>query len=439
MMYLLTISVIGLPFFLEERSIVSVSFLHYIIIGFACIMLTKYTVFMLLGPWHDVKQRIQNHKQPKDIHYEPFVSVIIPAWNEGVGIVNTVKSLTKSTYRNLEIVVVNDGSTDNSDEKMWEFIKDHVKGPDSDIRIRYRYQQNTGKGGALNHAIRVARGDILISIDADCFVDKNAIGAFVNVFRDPKVMAAVGNVKIGNKGNTVGIVQYLEFLFSFYFKRADALMGTIYIIGGAAGAFRREVFEELGGYNTTNITEDIELTVRIQDRGWKIEYASDALVYTEGAVDLQSLKKQRLRWKRGRFQTLGQHLHLFFSTKKRHNKLLTWIVLPLAMLQELQLLLEIPFLAFLYVYSFVNNDYSSFLTGILVVSTMFLVQFMFYDKSTRTWGFVALAPIGWLLFYVATYVEVWALVKSIEAWIFKREVKWQRWERNGVGNIAEAT
>ena len=72
-------------------------------------------------------------------------------------------------------------------------------------------------------------------------------------------MAAVGHVKIGNRNSSIGIVQYLEFLFSFYFKRAESLLGSIYIIGGAAGAFRKEVFETLGGYSTNNITEDIEL------------------------------------------------------------------------------------------------------------------------------------------------------------------------------------
>jgi len=213
------------------------------------------------------------------------------------------------------------------------------------------------------------------------------------------------------------------------------MLGSLYIIGGAAGAFRKNIFEKIGGYSETNITEDIELTVRIQDAGMKIEYATEAFVYTEGASDIKSLKNQRLRWKRGRFQTFYQHLNLFFSTDKRHNKALTWIIMPLAMLQEVHLLLEIPFLIFLYVYSFMNFDFSSYMAGVMVVGLMFLVQFLFYDKSTRRLSFVVLAPIGWLLFYVATYVEAWALVKSIESFIFKRDITWQKWEREGVGIV----
>lgn len=433
LMYLITISVLVLPLLVEPVLVFESSLLRNIIIGFAMVMLSKYFIFMILGPWHDIIMRIRHRLYFDDVVYQPLVSVMIPAWNESVGIINTIQSVLKSSYRNIEVVVINDGSTDDSDTQICDFIATHEVGPDSEIPIKYRYQRNSGKGGALNHALQVASGDILVSIDADCYVDNRAIENFVRVFKDPKVSAAVGNVKIANHGNTVGIVQYLEFLFSFYFKRADALLGSIYIIGGAAGAFRRSVFDTIGGYSETNITEDIELTVRIQDAGLKIEYASDATVYTEGASDLRSLKDQRLRWKRGRFQTFYQHMHMFFSRDKRHNKMLTWVIMPLAMLQEVQLLLELPFLIFLYVFSIMNSDYTSYLIGVVVVGLMFVIQLTFYDKSTRRIGFIALAPIGWLLFYVASYVEAWALVKAIQSFFSKRTVEWQKWDRKGIG------
>ncbi len=435
MMYIVTISVLVTPFFVETKVVFEASFIRNIIIIFASILLTKYTLFMLIGPWHDIRLKLRHKLYFDDVVYKPLVSIMIPAWNEGVGVINTIKSILDSEYREIEIIVVNDGSTDDSDEQMRAFLRKYQGQEQIDIAIRYVYQNNTGKGGALNKAISLAKGDIILSIDADCVVDSRAVGEFVRVFKDASVMAAVGNVKIGNSDSTVGIVQYLEFLFSFYFKRVDALLGSIYIIGGAAGAFRREVFEKLGGYREDNITEDIELTVRIQDAGLKIEYVNDAVVYTEGASDLASLKKQRLRWKLGRFQTFYQHRHLFFSTKKHHNKVLTWIIMPLAILQEFHLLLEIPFLIFLYVFSFVNTDFSSYLTGVLVVGLMFVVQILFYEESTRRVSFIILAPIGWLLFYVATYVEAWALVKSVKSFVLKQKVTWQKWERKGVGLI----
>lgn len=433
LMYLITASVVILPLFSDSVIVLESALLRNIIIIFASILLTKYTIYMFLGPWHDLKTKIIHKKHFDQVDYNPLVSIMIPAWNEGVGVLGTVKSIMQSSYRNIEIVLINDGSTDDSDQKIREFLAEYASSPKRDIAIQYVYQQNTGKGGALNRAVSQAQGEILLSIDADCVVDKDAVKEFVEVFKDPEIYAAVGNVKIGNKDNPVGIIQFLEFLFSFYFKRADAVLGSIYIIGGAAGAFRREIFEKLGGYSEGNITEDIELSVRIQDLGLKIEYASKAIVHTEGANDIKSLKKQRLRWKKGRFQTFYQYKHMFFSRNPRHNKVLTWVIMPLSMVQEVSLLLEIPFVILLFVLSLANSDFSSYMSGILVVGMMFVVQMLFYEKSVRKLSFLLLAPIGWILFYVTTYVEVYALIKSIESFVFKKEVSWQRWERKGVG------
>jgi cellulose synthase/poly-beta-1,6-N-acetylglucosamine synthase-like glycosyltransferase len=188
----------------------------------------------------------------------------------------------------------------------------------------------------------------------------------------------------------------------------------------------------VGKYNTKNITEDIDLSVRIQDAGLKIVYASDAIVYTEGASDISGLIKQRLRWKRGRFETFIDNRHLFFSEERQHNKILSWIILPLSYFGELQLSLEIGFLIFLYIYSYLSSDFSSFISGIVVVSSMFFIQMFFDDKKTKKVSFYILAPIGWLLFYVSTFVEFNALFKSLWGLARKQDVKWQKWQRKGV-------
>lgn len=431
LMYVVTAAAILLPFFVGSTYIFEVSYIRNIIVIFAAVLLVKYFLYMILSPIHDIVHRFRHYKYFQNKKYEPFVSVIVPAWNEEVGIIGTLQSVLANSYRNFELVVINDGSTDNSDRLIRDFIKRYYE-QGGEINIKYKYKENAGKGAALNDGIDISNGDLIISIDADCSVDAEAIAAFVEEFKDPDVKAAVGNVKIGNKKSTVGMVQYLEFLFSFYFKRAESLMGSIYIIGGAAGAFRRQVFESIGKYNTSNITEDIELTVRIQDAGMKISYVPEAIVFTEGASDLNSLKKQRLRWKRGRLQTFLQYPHLFFSTKKKHNKFLTFFTMPLAVFSEIQLLFEIPFVVFLYIFSVLNSDFSSLFAGVVIVGTMFVTQFMFYEKSTRTLSFALLAPIGWLLFYIATYVEAYALLKTISSFVTKSELTWQSWDRKGL-------
>jgi biofilm PGA synthesis N-glycosyltransferase PgaC len=403
--------------------------LRGIIIFFAGILLTKYFLYMFFSPWNEVRLRRRQMKF-SDTAYTPKVSVLVPAWNEEVGVITTVQGLLKSSYKNVEILVIDNASKDNTATNVKKLIREHKS--ENNIEVRYLYEGKQGKGHALNAGLAAATGDIIMSIDADCYVPPATIGNFVKYFSDPTVMAAVGNVRIGNTDTILGVVQYLEFLFSFYFKKAESLVNTIYIIGGAAGAFRREVFDQLGPYNVTNITEDIELSVRIQGAGMRIAYAPDALVYTEGATTLQGLMKQRLRWKRGRFETFQEHHYLFFSRDKKHNPILAWFILPLALFGELQLSLEVLFLTFLYIYSYLTGDFSSFVSGIIVVSSMFLVQVLFDDHRDRLWAFIAIAPIGWLIFYISTFVETNALFRALWGYLRKQELTWQKWDRQGV-------
>ncbi len=436
LLYLLTATIVVSTVVLAKHPADNTFFstIRIVIVIFASTLLIKYTLYMFISPWFEVLMSRRRSQLGNIAQYQPLVTVIIPAWNEEVGLLATIKTLLESSYRRLQIVVVNDGSTDGSDMMMRRFLDKYyreVYGTPNAVQLLYHYQQNGGKGSALNTGIHMATGDIIMSIDADCIVDRNAIRNFAQAFADPLVMAAVGNVKVGNTQTMVGAIQHLEYLFSFYFKKADSLLNTIYIIGGAAGAFRREVFQRIGIYNTKNITEDIELSVRIQKAGMKIVYVPDAIIYTEGASELRGLMKQRLRWKRGRFETFMQHRDMFFSLKPYHNKLLTWLILPMAVFGDVQLAFELLFILLLYVFSLLTHDFSVFISGIFVVSLIFFIQ-LFDDKQNKKPGYLLLAPIGWLLFYLTTIVEFNALFKSVWGLVRGKELKWQKWQRKGV-------
>jgi biofilm PGA synthesis N-glycosyltransferase PgaC len=436
LLYLVTMIIVASTIVLGKHPVTSVVFstVRVIIIGFASTLLAKYTLYMLISPWFELIMAQRRKRLGNIASYEPLVSVIIPAWNEEVGLLSTIKTLLESSYRRLQMIVVNDGSTDGSDQMMRRFLDKYVRETRDmphPMQLVYHYQQNGGKGSALNTGVSLAAGEIIVSLDADCLVDRNAVRNLVRAFADPTVMAAVGNVKIGNTQTLVGSIQHLEYLFSFYFKKADSLLNTIYIIGGAAGAFRKEVFQQVGLYSTKHITEDIELSIRIQKAGMKIVYVPDAVIYTEGASDMRGLLKQRLRWKRGRFETFGQHKDLFFSTKPHHNKLLTWLILPLATFGDVQLAFELLFILILSLFSFISNDFSAFISGILVVSLIFFIQ-LFDDRQNKKPLYLLLAPIGWMLFYLTTVVEVNALCQAIWGLARRKELKWQKWQRKGV-------
>lgn len=129
-------------------------------------------------------------------------------------------------------------------------------------------------------------------------------------------MAAAGNIKVGNTRTALGIMQALEHARGFQVKKAESLLGSVSVIGGAATAFRREVFEWIGGYQAGTLTEDLDLTLRIQEAGMRIVYAPEAIVHTEGPTTLKGLIKQRLRWKRGRLEAFALHRASFLRPRR---------------------------------------------------------------------------------------------------------------------------
>ena len=439
-LYFITFTIIGITFFSEPRDLGKYKWINDLITFFLMFLTIKYirsVLLIVIAPWNRVVRKIREKRFLTD-SYRPMVSIIIPAYNEEVGILNTINSVLASKYKNIEIIVVNDGSADKSHKKMLDFLsKNQQKILDDGIEFRYYYQKNGGKGRALNNGIRNSNGEIIITIDADSVVDNETIGNFVKAFSDPTVDAAVGNVKIGNTDTIVGVVQYLEFLSSFYIKNSESVMGTIYIIGGAAAAFRKRTFDVVGLYDYSNITEDIEISVRICENGMKTVYMEDAIVYTEGAVDIKGLASQRLRWKTGWFQTMYAHKDIIFSRNKKHNKILTWFMIPFVYVSTVQLFFEPWFILLLYAFSIITWNFTSFLAWISV-ETVTMLLILFLDKKTIERKMFLLAPITWLLFYISMYIEYRSLIYTAWNSWKKKELKWQKWQRTGVGvNVVE--
>jgi cellulose synthase/poly-beta-1,6-N-acetylglucosamine synthase-like glycosyltransferase len=227
-------------------------------------------------------------------------------------------------------------------------------------------------------------------------------------------------------------MQQLEYLYGFFFKRADSVFNSVYIVGGAAAAYRREVLQEVGGFDHSIITEDIEMSTRILSRGYKTRYAGDAVIYTEGPSDLRGLCNQRLRWKYGRILTFIKHRRLFFSVRPEHNPYLTFLVLPIAIYSELLLLAEALLLGFFFLYTVVTSDYMPLAFVIGLLTAVVYVQVLIDPKIRFHRNLLLLAPVAWLLFYAVDMVEFQALVRSLKRLLTRSEPKWQKWVRSGV-------
>ncbi|CAA6679753.1 MULTISPECIES: glycosyltransferase family 2 protein [unclassified Lentimonas] len=398
-----------------------------------CLMLPifiKYVIQLLGAPIYSAVEAVRHRRGLTNS--TPTVSVCIPAWNEEVGIVKTIRSVLNTAYPKLEVLIINDGSTDSTHEKISHFISNYEQQADQGAKLKYLHLENGGKAKALNQALKQVTGEIVITVDADSVMDTDAIVNLVKRFTSPDVAAVAGNVIISNKRKPIELMQQLEYLYGFFFKRADALFNSVYIIGGAAAAYRREALEAVGGFDHEIITEDIEMSTRMLAHGYKTRYAPDAVIYTEGPSDLKSLSSQRLRWKYGRILTFIKHRKLFFSLRKKHNPYLSWLILPVAVYSELMLLLETFMLSAFVVYTVHTNDYMPLAFVTLLMTFIISVQVLVDSKARFHSNLLLLAPVALPICYAMDLIELQALIRSLKRFVLRKELKWQKWVRVGV-------
>lgn len=395
-------------------------------------ILFKYLIQLSTAPFYSMVEKVRFSNS--DLADTNKVSVLIPAWNEEVGILKTLNSVINTEYSELEIIVINDGSTDKTHQLVSNFIQNYEQNhPQLDAPIiKYLKLPNGGKAKALNQGLRIATGEIVLTVDADSVMDKNMITNMVKRFTDKKVAAVAGNVVVGNRKKPIELLQQLEYLHGFWFKRADSNFNSVHIIGGAAAAYRKAILEEAGGFDESIITEDVELSMRLLAMGYATRYAADAVVYTEGPSEWKCLCSQRLRWKFGRLLTYIKHRSLFFSLSKKHHPYLTCLVLPVAIYAELALFLEALLLTVFYGYTIYTGDYMPLAFMICFVSAIITLQILFDPKMKFHSNLLMLAPVAWLMLYVIDLVEFQALCRSLHRLIKRENLEWQTWARVGI-------
>ena len=250
---------------------------------------------------------------------EPGVTVLIPAHNEESVVVQTVTSVLASTVNSLHVIVVNDGSTDNTGALLDESFGDEP-------RVHIIHQVNRGKAAALRRALEEARTDIVVTIDADTEIEPDAIAKLLRHFSDPTVGAVAGNVKVGNRSRWLTRWQALEYITSQNMeKRAFDLLNCITVVPGALGAWRKKAIEAAGGITADTVAEDADLTIGIRRLGWRITYDEEAIAWTEAPETPGALIRQRFRWTFGTLQSFWKHGDTLFRPK---YGTLGWIALP---------------------------------------------------------------------------------------------------------------
>ena len=246
-------------------------------------------------------------------------SVLIPAHNEAKVIAGSITRILASSYPNLEVIVIDDGSRDETSAVVRQEFG-------TDPRVKLLTLKNGGKAAALNQGLRLARGEVVIALDADTQFQSDAIEKLVRWFADPNVGAVAGNAKVGNCINVITKWQALEYITSQNLeRRALAALGCITVVPGAIGAWRREALTKLGGFPLDTLAEDQDLTIDLLKHGYKVLYDSSAVAWTEAPDSLRGLAKQRFRWAFGTLQCLWKHREV---TLKPHAGTLGLIAIP---------------------------------------------------------------------------------------------------------------
>jgi cellulose synthase/poly-beta-1,6-N-acetylglucosamine synthase-like glycosyltransferase/peptidoglycan/xylan/chitin deacetylase (PgdA/CDA1 family) len=237
--------------------------------------------------------------RPRDPSFTPPVSVIVPAYNEAVNIERSVRSLEASDYPELQVLVVDDGSSDGTGDLVESLGL---------RRTRLLRQENRGKPAALNHGIDEARHDIVVMVDADTVFEPSTLRELVQPFRDAEVGAVSGNTKVGNRRRLLGRWQHIEYVMGFNLdRRLYDVLRCMPTVPGAIGAFRRDVLLDVGGVSAATLAEDTDLTLAIGRAGWRVVYEENARAWTEAPATLRLLWRQRYRWCYGTLQSVWKH------------------------------------------------------------------------------------------------------------------------------------
>jgi biofilm PGA synthesis N-glycosyltransferase PgaC len=358
------------------------------------------------------------------------VSIVVAAYNEEAVIERTLRSIADSRYPDLEIVVVDDGSTDRTPQIVAELAA-------ADPRIRLLVQSNAGKSAALNRGIAQARGEIIVTLDADTLFTPDTVPNLVRHFAvdDTGTLGAVaGVVKIGNRRNLLTRWQALEYLTQIGVDRAaqDAL-GAIMIVPGACAAWRKRAIQHAGGYSHSTLAEDCDLSLTLHRLGYRLEQDDEAVCFTEAPETVRALLKQRMRWMFGNLQAIWKHRDMVL--RPRYG----WLgmgILPYAVASIVLPLVFLPFLYVMAVVTVLGNGagavlgYLAFFAAIhLVVAAVAVV--LLRERPTH----LLMVPLHRLVYEpLRTYL----LYKSVFTAVRGTKLGWNKLQRTGTATTGSA-
>jgi poly-beta-1,6 N-acetyl-D-glucosamine synthase len=315
--------------FLKDNSFVTM-ITGYLTV-FLAILVIRYFILMIfsyLEHLDNIKQyeleRAKGEPTPKSEEKLPFITIVVPAYNEGLIIKTAIGSLLELDYPHYEVLVVDDGSTDDTYERAQEMINTSDK-----CIVTVITKANGGKANALNTGMAHAKGDFILNMDGDSRLSSNTLRDCIRHFDDPKIGAVAGNVKVANRDNIITQVQALEYVEGLALSRkAQSYTRSVNIIPGPLGMFRKNALWQVRGYDDDTFAEDCDLTLKLLFEGWHIVYEPRAIAWVESPSRMIDLLKQRYRWTRGILQAIRKHSWSLWKPHKAGvNGYILWYML----------------------------------------------------------------------------------------------------------------
>ncbi|MFC3744949.1 bifunctional polysaccharide deacetylase/glycosyltransferase family 2 protein [Paractinoplanes deccanensis] len=354
------------------------------------------------------------------------VSVIVPAYNEKEGIEAAVRSLAGGDYPDIEVVVVDDGSTDGT-----AALVERMRLPN----VRVVRVPNGGKANALNTGVALAKHDLIVTVDGDTIFEPDSIRELVQPFADPQVGAIAGNVKVGNRERMVAAWQHIEYVIGFNLdRRLYEVLGCMPTVPGAIGAFRREALAQVGGVSDETLAEDTDVTIALLRAGWKVVYAENAKAWTEAPATLEQLYRQRYRWSYGTMQAMWKHRRALWDAgpSGRFGR----VGLPFLALFGVALPMLAPVVDIMLVYGLVFWELEETVVawvGMLALQLFTAAVAFRFDKES-------LRPLWRLPLQQFAYRQLMYLVlmQSATTALTGGRLRWHKLHRAGLGARAEA-
>jgi len=383
--------------------------------------------------------RLRRPHAKASIGFNPRVAVLIPAYNEETVIVRTVRSVLKSDYQNLHVIVIDDGSSDRTYEVTHQAYEEEIMAG----RVQVLTKPNGGKAAALNYALDRIEEEVYVGIDADTVIAPDAISKLIPHFEDPRIGAVAGNAKVGNRVNLWTSWQALEYITSQNFeRRALDLFNVVVVVPGAIGAWRTAAVKAVGGYPVNTVAEDADLTMALLEMPLKVVYEDRSLAFTEAPVDVSGLMRQRFRWSFGILQAVWKHRLAFIR-----NKAMGFFALPNILIFQMLLPLVSPFIDLMFVWGIVNYFIDLHYHPLaaspasLVKLLVYFLGFLLIDFVTSSIAFSlerrnpANKGDGWLLWHIwlqrFAYRQVFSVVlfKTMMRAVNGKPFNWEKLER----------